>query len=185
MEGNRTHQRLAALLAVAAVSGGVAVFVGNATAGKAVYLPRPVAEPAPVVERVLAPCPLPTSLRPAFVRAARDTALPLSMLVAVGKVESNLEVNARSSAGARGILQLMPATAAALQLNVDDPSANVLAGARYLRQMLDQFNSTDLALAAYNAGPTAVYDARGFPSRGVETYVANVTELWRSLAGCS
>ncbi|HSP72457.1 MAG TPA: transglycosylase SLT domain-containing protein [Gaiellaceae bacterium] len=181
-ESEGTHRRLAALLAVAAVAGGVAVFVGNATAGKTVV--RPVHEPKPLYSQVTQSCPVPQELRPAFARAARDTALPLSMLVAVGKVESNLEVDARSVAGARGLLQLMPATAAALQLNVDDPSANVLAGARYLRQMLNQFSSTDLALAAYNAGPTAVHDAGGFPSRGVETYVANVNELWRSLAGC-
>lgn len=182
-EREGTHRRLGALLLVAALAGGVAVFVGNATAGKTVF--RPVVEPRPLDPQVVVTCPVPHRLRHAFERASRDTALPLSMLVAVGKVESNLEVNAQSPAGARGILQLMPATAAALQLNVDDPSANVLAGARYLRQMLDQFSSTDLALAAYNAGPTAVRGAGGFPSRGVETYVANVNELWRSLAGCS
>lgn len=183
-EWEGTHRRLAALLLVAALAAGVSVFVGNATAGKAVVRPIPEPKPAaaaPLVET----CPLPHSLRPAFVRASRDTTLPLSMLVAVGKVESNLEVHARSTAGARGLLQLMPATAAALQLNIDDPGANVLAGARYLRQMLDRFSSTDLALAAYNAGPTAVQDAGGFPSRGVETYVANVNQVWRSLAGCS
>lgn len=182
-EREGTHQRLAALLLVAALAGGVAVFVGNATAGKTVT--RPILEPKPLYPQVTQTCPVPQKLRPAFVRASRDTTLPLSMLVAVGKVESNLQVDARSVAGARGLLQLMPATAAALQLNVDDPGANILAGARYLRQMLDQFSSTDLALAAYNAGPTAVENAGGFPSRGVETYVANVNELWRSLAGCS
>jgi soluble lytic murein transglycosylase-like protein len=61
----------------------------------------------------------------------------------------------------------------------------VLGGARYLRQMLDRFSSTDLALAAYNAGPTAVQAAGGAPSAAVQTYVSNVTELWRSLAGCT
>ena len=183
-ERESPHRRLAALLAVAAVAGAVAVFVGSATAGKTVF--RPVAEPAPVGSRPFAPCPVPRSLRPAFVRASRDTALPLSMLVAVGKVESNLNVDARSTAGARGILQLMPSTAAAMQLNVDDPQANVLAGARYLREMLNRFSSTDLALAAYNAGPTAVEDAGlEFPSAGVQTYVANVNALWRSFAGCA
>lgn len=181
-EREGTHRRLAGLLAVAAVAAGVAVFVGNATAGKTVF--RPVLEPAPVAAEPLQRCPVPDRLRPAFLGAARDTALPLSMLVAVAKVESNLKVDAESSAGARGLLQLMPATAAALQLNVDDPRGNVLAGARYLRQMLDRFSSTDLALAAYNAGPTAVDAAGGFPSRSVETYVANVDELWRSFAGC-
>ena len=91
---------------------------------------------------------------------------------------------ARSEAGARGLLQLMPTTGAMLALDINEPSSNVLAGARYLRQLLDHFRSTDLALAAYNAGPTAVEEAGGAPSGTVLVYVANVTELWRSLAGC-
>jgi len=107
------------------------------------------------------------------------------MLVAVARVESNLRANARSEAGARGLLQLMPATGSALELNIDDPEANVLAGARYLQQLLDRFRSTDLALAAYNAGPTAVAMAAGIPWPGVSAYVVNVTTLWRSIAGCA
>jgi soluble lytic murein transglycosylase-like protein len=178
-------RRLTGLLLVAVVAGLAAAWAGGASAGKAVASHRPVVEPTPDAEAIGVPCPLPATLRPAFVNAARDTALPISMLVAVGKVESNLDVDARSSAGARGLLQLLPSTAAALQLNVDDPNANVLGGARYLRQMLDRFSSTDLALAAYNAGPTAVDQAGGAPSPAVQTYVANVTELWRSLAGCT
>jgi len=183
--GTGTHRRLAALLVVAAVSGTGAGWLGNASAGKAAFR---VIEPAPRVsptgQIVTHACPLPDSLRPAFERASRDTGLPISMLTAVGKVESNLTVNARSGAGARGVLQLMPSTAAALQLNIDDPNTNVLAGARYLREMLDRFSSTDLALAAYNAGPTAVEQAGGAPSLGVQTYVDNVTAVWRSIAGC-
>jgi soluble lytic murein transglycosylase-like protein len=183
-ESHPSHRRLTALLVVALVSGIVAAWVGEATAGKPLAH-RLIAEPrlAPAYES--GPCPLPAKLRPAFEHASRDTALPLSMLVAVGKVESNLRVDARSEAGARGLLQLLPSTAAALQLNVDDPDANVLGGARYLRQMLDRFSSTDLALAAYNAGPTAVDEAGGAPSSGVQTYVANVTQVWRSIAGCT
>jgi hypothetical protein len=184
-EANGSHRRLTALLAVALVAGLAAAWVGGATATKAVAGHRLVVEPPSDSESFGVPCPLPANLRGAFVNAARDTALPLSMLVAVGKVESNLQVDARSSAGARGLLQLLPSTAAALQLNVDDPDANVLGGARYLRQMLDRFSSTDLALAAYNAGPTAVQQAGGAPSPAVQTYVTNVTELWRSLAGCT
>jgi soluble lytic murein transglycosylase-like protein len=189
-EAAEPHRRLTALLLVALVSGVVAAWVGDATASKtasqAPAAHRFVAEPIRrVALRPAGPCPLPASLRPSFERAAQDTALPISMLVAVGKVESNLRTNARSEAGARGLLQLLPSTAAALQLNVDDPSANVLGGARYLRLMLDRFSSTDLALAAYNAGPTAVQAAGGAPSGGVQTYVANVTQLWRSIAGCT
>jgi soluble lytic murein transglycosylase-like protein len=69
-------------------------------------------------------------------------------------------------------------------LNIDDPATNVLAGARYLRQLLDRFGNSDFALAAYNAGPTAVDQADGAPSIAVERYVANVNLLWHSVAGC-
>jgi soluble lytic murein transglycosylase-like protein len=179
------QRRLTALLLVATVAALLAAWIGNATAHPAVAAHRVVVEPPADAESIGVPCPLPAKLRPAFVAAARDTALPISMLVAVAKVESNLQVDARSSAGARGLLQLLPSTAAALQLNVDDPTANVLGGARYLRQMLDRFSSTDVALAAYNAGPTAVQEAGGVPGPAVATYVSNVTEIWRSLAGCT
>jgi soluble lytic murein transglycosylase-like protein len=79
----------------------------------------------------------------------------------------------------------MPATAAALELDPDLPQQNVLAGARYLRQMLDRFETPDLALAAYNAGPTAVEATGGAPGQETLTYVANVNRLWRNLHGCS
>ena len=61
----------------------------------------------------------------------------------------------------------------------------MLAGARYLRLLLDRFQAPDLALAAYNAGPTAVAGAGGAPTLQTETYVANVTQIWRELRGCS
>ena len=107
-------------------------------------------------ESVTGRCPIPARFRPAFVRAAHDTGFQLSMLVAVAQVESRFKAERRSTADARGLLQVTPTTAAELKLNVDDPSSNVLAGARYLKIMLDRFQRTDLALAAYNAGPTAV-----------------------------
>jgi soluble lytic murein transglycosylase-like protein len=69
----------------------------------------------------------------AFTRAALDTDLPVPMLVAVAQVESQMTPAARSSADARGLLQVLPSTAAALRLDVDRPAANVLAGARYLK----------------------------------------------------
>ena len=78
----------------------------------------------------------------------------------------------------------MPFDRSRAPLDPDEPTANVLAGARYLRAMPRRFRSTDLALAAYNAGPTAVSKSGGAPSTAVETYVLNVTERWRSLVGC-
>lgn len=147
--------------------------------------PSAAAPKPPVAPATGTPCPLPRRFRPPFERAARDTGLPLALLVAVARVESNLRHRARSDAGARGLLQVMPGTARELALDPGHPPSNVLAGARYLRLMLDHFHSTDLALAAYNAGPTAVAKAGGAPSAETLTYVANVTRLWRRLHGCS
>lgn len=141
--------------------------------------------PAVVILPAAKPCPFSRSLRPAFEAAARDASVPPAMLYAVAKVESNLSAHAESEAGARGLLQLMPATGTSLALNIDEPTTNILAGARYLRQLLDRFGNTDLALAAYNAGPTAVARAGGAPWIGVQRYVANVNRLWYSVAGCS
>jgi len=91
---------------------------------------------------------------------------------------------ARSGAGARGLLQLMPATARSLRLDGDDPAANVLAGAFYLRQLIDRFGSVDLALAAYNAGPTAVEHAGAAPTLGTLRYVKNVEARAGALDAC-
>jgi soluble lytic murein transglycosylase-like protein len=130
-------------------------------------------------------CPIPEIWRGAFERAARDTHLPLALLTAVARVESEFQPQARSAAGARGLLQVMPTTAEELELDPDHPEENVLAGSRYLRLLFDQFKSSDLALAAYNAGPTAVAESGGAPSGETLTYVADVTAIWRSLAGCT
>jgi peptidoglycan DL-endopeptidase CwlO len=130
-------------------------------------------------------CPVPARFRAAFARAAQDTGLQLSMLVAVAQVESEFKPNARSSADARGLLQVTPTTASELRLDPDRPASNVLAGARYLRLMLNRFGRTDLALAAYNAGPTVVSHLGRAPSVETQTYIANVQQRWARLAGCS
>jgi soluble lytic murein transglycosylase-like protein len=175
------RRRLLALLLVALVSAAVAGTVANAK-GKLDVAARIPALPR--LQEVANTCPVPLQYRPAFARAAHDTGLPLAMLVAVGQVESNLQAGARSSADARGLLQVLPSTAAELRLDADRPTSNVLAGARYLEQLLQRFHSTDLALAAYNAGPTAVAAAGGAPTNETIHYVANITALWRELNGC-
>jgi soluble lytic murein transglycosylase-like protein len=176
-----TVRRLAALGLVAGVAAAWAVALGAKTVP---FVAPASAARQPVVPDRTPACPFPAGLRSAFESAARDTSVPPALLYAVAKVESNLEVDARSPVGARGLLQLMPATAESLALDPDQPETNVLAGARYLRQMLDRFGSVDLALAAYNAGPTAVTKAGGAPSTGVVRYVDNVDAAWRSVAGC-
>ena len=174
--------RLFGLLLVAGACTWLAAAVSTASAEKTLLTAPAPSRPAKIHAE---PCPLPRRFRPAFERAASDTGLPLALLVSVARVESNLRARARSHAGARGLLQVMPTTARELVLDPNRPPSNVLAGARYLALMLDRFHSTDLALAAYNAGPTAVARAGGAPSAETLTYVANVTRLWRRVNGCA
>ena len=174
------------MVALAAAATVLASQTPNARAEKEpVARTRHVPAAALAVVRAGRACPVPARLRPAFVQASSRTGLPMALLVAVARVESNLRVDARSERGARGLLQVMPGTAAAIGLDPDDPASNVLAGASYLRQLLDRFSSADAALAAYNAGPTAVERAGGAPTGAVLTYVANVDALWHDLEGCS
>ncbi len=175
-----THRRLLLLAIVGTVAAGWVVALEGTSVGVS---PAAAAAPAASAARVSA-CPFPPALRGAFARASRDAAIPPAMLYAVAKVESNLREDAESSTGARGLLQVMPATAKSLDLDIDEPALNILAGARYLRLLIDRFANTDLALAAYNAGPTAVTIAGGAPSGAVQTYVANVNAIWHSYAGC-
>jgi soluble lytic murein transglycosylase-like protein len=170
--------RIAVLLLVTIVSGVIAGFVGQATAGKK----KTVAPRRAGV--VFGPCPIPARFRAAFENASRETRLPLAMLAAVANVESRFQPNARSAAGAHGLLQVLPSTAKELTLDASTPAENVLAGARYLRVLLDRFQSTELAVAAYNAGPTAVEKAGGAPNAASLAYVNEVMGLWRSLNGC-
>ena len=179
--------RLLILLAVAcaACSGAVAAAAHSKSAAAAVQrVPRIPALPQRNTLS-LGRCPIPTRFRPAFVHAAEDTGFQLSMLVAVAEVESRFKPDARSEADARGLLQVLPSTGKSLNLSVDTPSSNVLAGARYLKILLDRYQRTDLALAAYNAGPTAVDRAGGAPGPETLAYIANVQARWAALKGCS
>jgi soluble lytic murein transglycosylase-like protein len=129
-------------------------------------------------------CPVPAAFRAAFVQAAATSGVPLQLLIATAYQESRMNPEAQSGAGARGLLQLMPATARELRLIGDDPRANVLAGARYLRQMLDRFGNVELALAAYNAGPGAVERAGAAPTLATLRYVKNVEARAEQLPSC-
>lgn len=82
--------------------------------------------------------------------------LPPSIFLSLVQQESRFDPNARSPRGAIGLGQLMPATARELRVDPHDPEQNLEGSARYLRRMLDQFGSMELALAAYNAGPGRV-----------------------------
>jgi len=86
-----------------------------------------------------------------------------SILAAVAKTESAFDPNAVSHAGALGLMQFMPATAADMGVDPHDPASAIDGAARYLAQNLRRFGSMELALAAYNAGPGAVQNHGGIP----------------------
>jgi cell wall-associated NlpC family hydrolase len=88
-----------------------------------------------------------------FTRAANRYGVDASLLAAVASQESGFNSQAVSPAGAQGLMQFMPATATGLGVNPLDPASAIDGAARYLSSLKDQFGSTDLALAAYNAGP--------------------------------
>jgi soluble lytic murein transglycosylase-like protein len=100
-----------------------------------------------------------------FARASSVYGIPEDLLKAVARAESGFDPNAVSRCGAVGVMQLMPGTARALGVsNSYDPEQNIMGGAKYLRQMLDEFGGdVELALAAYNAGPGAVRKYGGVP----------------------
>jgi soluble lytic murein transglycosylase-like protein len=166
---------LLALVLLAVVGESTRLETAPATAQSRRARATPVLDPS---------CPVPARFRTAFASAAQRTGVPLQLLVATAYEESRMDPTARSGAGARGLLQLMPATAQELRLDGDDPAVNVLAGASYLRQMLDRFGSVDLALAAYNAGPTAVARAGSAPTVETLRYVKNVERRAGRLLSC-
>ena len=113
--------------------------------------------------------------------AAQKYAVDPKLVSAVAEVESGGDQNAVSPAGAVGVMQLMPDTAAGLGINPYDMKSNVEGGAKYLREMLDTFDGdVKKAVAAYNAGPNAVKASGGVPPYAeTQNYVTSVLDLYR------
>lgn len=125
-----------------------------------------------------------------FSREIRDAAawnsVEESLIRAIIHAESAYQPDARSPKGAQGLMQLMPGTAADLEVvNPFDPAENIEGGARYLSQLLAEFEGDmDLAAAAYNAGPQAVYKYGGIPPYDeTREYVRRVKILYRRYTG--
>lgn len=121
--------------------------------------------------------PLAIDLDAIFQKAADTYDVPINLLKAVAKAESNFDPAAESRSGAMGVMQLMPGTAASLGVtNAFDPEQNIMGGANYLSQMLEQVNgNVEVALAAYNAGPGTVQKYHGIPPfPETQNYIAKV-----------
>ncbi len=117
-----------------------------------------------------------------FSAAANKYGVPATLLSAVARQESGYDPKAVSPAGAQGLMQLMPATARGLGVtNSFDPAQAVDGAARMLRDLTSRFGSTELALAAYNAGPGAVLKYDGIPPYPeTQRYVRSVMSLMKA-----
>jgi membrane-bound lytic murein transglycosylase B len=117
-------------------------------------------------------------------KAAAKYNMPPELITAVIRAESNFKTNAVSSAGAQGLMQLMPATAKELGVkNSFDIEQNIDGGTKYLRKMLDRFGgNVRKALAAYNAGPGTVIKYNGrVPYPETRQYVKRVMRFSRQM----
>jgi soluble lytic murein transglycosylase-like protein len=110
-----------------------------------------------------------------FEQAGEKYGIDPKILAGVGYVESRFQTDVVSSAGAVGMMQFMPSTAASLGVDPRDPASAIDGAARYLRAQIDRFGSVELALAAYNVGPGAVANTGSIqPGTQAEKYVTAV-----------
>jgi soluble lytic murein transglycosylase-like protein len=121
-------------------------------------------------------------LEPIIAKASNRYGVDAGLIKAVIKAESNFNPKAVSSAGARGLMQLMPATARGLGVSDSfDPEQNVMAGTRFLRDLLDRYNGNiDSTLAAYNWGPGNVDKHPASLPRETRNYLTRVKQLYTS-----
>jgi soluble lytic murein transglycosylase-like protein len=120
------------------------------------------------------------ALEPIIQEAAALHGVDPDLVKAVIQTESRFNPRARSGAGAKGLMQLMPKTARSVGIEDPfDPRQNIFGGTKYLSQMMERFKgNTALALAAYNAGPGNVRRHRGMPPfRETRGYVSKIAKL--------
>ncbi|MBO9523537.1 MAG: transglycosylase SLT domain-containing protein [Nocardioidaceae bacterium] len=192
--GGLSNARPGDILAFGSPVHHVGIYIGG---GKMIEAPRPgkdvrvsdVYETPTHIRRVLpadggtsaARVAGPTPYADLFTAAQQRYGVPATLLSAVARQESGYDPAAVSPAGARGLMQLMPGTARSLGVDPLDPAQAVDGAARMLRDLTRRFGSTELALAAYNAGPGAVLKYDGIPPYPeTQRYVRNVMSMMKA-----
>lgn len=167
---------------IAALIGLFTIYVGLLVHGKRVNT-VPVNTRAPKIKMTWSKSGKSTiKYRGLIISAANKHRVPPALIAAIMHAESNFNPRAVSPVGARGLMQINRITQKHLGIrNVFNPSQNVHAGAKYLRELLNTFRGNKrMAIAAYNAGPGAVRKYRGIPPyRETRRYVIKVTKLYR------
>ena len=117
-----------------------------------------------------------------ITKASVPYGIPEKLIKAVIQQESGFNTNATSPVGAKGLMQLMPATAKSLGVtDATNAEQSIMAGTKYLKQMLSKFGSYDLMLAAYNAGPGNVSKYNGIPPfKETQNYVSKVLANYKA-----
>jgi len=135
----------------------------------------PAVEPRPAAGQLLQATPYGEIISAVSEAHGVDPLLVRALI----QVESNYQSRARSRKGAMGLMQLMPATARSYNVrNPFDPRANIEAGIKHLKSLIDHFGQVDLGLAAYNAGEGAVTKFNGIPPyRETRNYVSRILAL--------
>jgi len=120
------------------------------------------------------------AIKQRIIREATNQGLNPLIALSVAKQESGFQRHAKSRVGAIGVFQLMPATAKDLNINPYKTDENIKGGVKYLKALKNQFGSTKLALAAYNAGPGTVHRYGGIPPYDeTQNYVRNIMGYYK------
>jgi cell wall-associated NlpC family hydrolase len=195
VEGGLANAQPGDILAFNSPVSHVGIYIGD---NKMIHAPRPgeqvriedVYDTPTAVRRVLpettgatdVSVPAGTPYASLFVQEGAEHGVSPALLAAIAKQESGYDPKAVSSAGAQGLMQLMPATASGLGVsNSFDPAQAVDGAARLMKSLLGEFGSTELALAAYNAGPGAVHRYDGIPPYPeTQNYVTSIQGILNS-----